>query len=352
VRLRTLIFSLMLLPLCPLPAAAAVVENLYQAVVTVKDHSAAELARGTSAGLGQVLVKLSGSREVLEDPEVREVLAEARSYMQQYQYRRPERDALELVCEFDPDLVTGILARTMLPLWTANRPPVLVWLVVDDANGRRLADRASHPRLTEVVEAEFQRRGVPVQFPLYDLEDTLAVSVHDLWQLDSLSIYTASRRYGSENVLAGRLRSLTGERWMGDWLYLWQDESRGATGYGDALGDFVSSGVHVAAEAMAARYSVAPTGNTGDGILVRVDGLRHFGDYRASLEYLETVELVERAVVEYADGETVVFRVNAQLQSEQLQRMIAFKKKLELREQFEPLEPGLPEAELVYQWNP
>ncbi|MCZ6828110.1 MAG: DUF2066 domain-containing protein [Gammaproteobacteria bacterium] len=351
-RLQHLFLSLVLALLCPFSAGAAEVENLYRAVVPVEDHSARQLSRATRRGLAQVLVKVSGSREVLRDPEVSEALDRAQSYMQQYQYRRPQRNTLELEVQFDQQLVTEVLTQALLPLWSANRPPVLVWLVVDDATGRNFAANDSYLELLAVIRAEFQRRGVPVEFPLYDLQDTLAVTVHDLWQLNSLPIVRASRRYHNEDVLVGRLRALSDQRWMGDWLYLWENESRSITEYGEPLDDFVSSGVHLAAEAMAARYAVAPTGTAGDGILVRVDGLHRYADYRASLDHLEAVQLVDAAVVEYAGGDTVVFRVNAQLQPEQLQRVIALKGKLRRLLQFEPLDATLPAAELVYRWSP
>jgi hypothetical protein len=352
VQLRILFIGLFLFLLYPLGAGAVVVDDLYQANVPVRDHSAAQLNRATRAGLAQVLVKVSGSREVLRNADVREALDRAQSFMQQYQYRRPDRNQLELELQFDQQLVTAVLTRVLLPLWTANRPPVLVWLVVDDASGRNVATRETHPALVEVVRARFQRRGVPVEFPLYDLQDTLEVSVHDLWLLDSLPIYRASRRYRNENVLVGRLRALPDQRWMGDWMYLWQDESKAITEYGEPLDDFVGAGVNLTAEAMAARYAFAPTLTTGEGILVRVDGLPGFAEYRASLEYFQTLELVDGAIVEYAAGDTVVFRVNAQLQAEQLQRVIAQKGKLESLHQFEPLDAALPAAELVYQWRP
>jgi hypothetical protein len=333
-------------------AAAVVMDDLYQANVPVRDHSAAQLKRATRAGLAQVLVKVSGSRDVLGNAQVREALDEAQDLMQQYQYRRLDRDQLELELQFDQQLVTDVLTTDLLPLWTANRPPVLVWMVVDDASGRNVATRESHPALVEVIQAEFQRRGVPVEFPLYDLQDTLEVSVHDLWQLDSLPIYRASQRYQSENVLVGRMRTLPEQRWMGDWLYVWRNQSNGITEYGEPLEKFVNSGVHLAAEAMAARYAFAPTATSGEGILVRIDGLLGFADYRASIDYLQALELVDAAIVEYAAGDTVVFRVSAQLQAEQLQRMIEEKGRLQSLEQFEPLDETLPAAELVYQWRP
>lgn len=352
VRPQPVIISLILLVLIAAPAGAVVVADLYRALVPVQDHSAEQLGRATSAGLAQVLVKASGSRAVLEDPAIQEVLPRARNYLQQYQYRRRDRDTLELEIQFDAEQVTGILSRALLPLWTADRPPVLVWLVVDDESGRRVASRESFPELVVAVEAEFDRRGVPVVFPLHDLQDAVAVDVHDLWQLESLSIYRASRRYQREDVLVGRLQAISGQRWMGDWMYLWRDESKSITQYGKDLDGFVAAGVQLTAEAMAARYAVAPTGTTGAGIFVRVDGLQTFADYRASANHLEEVELVESAVVAYAGNGTVVFRVNAQLEADQLQRVISAKGKLSLQQRFQPLAPELPTAELVYLWNP
>ena len=349
---RLFLFLSLSLVLIPAGAIADVVEGLYQATVTVEDHGAKQLASATRAGLGQVFIKVSGSSAILEDPEVFDALGRADSFMQQYQYRRVEGDTLELEIQFDPQLVTDILTQALLPLWTANRPPVLVWLVVDDASGRNVASRDAYADLLEVVKAEFMRRGVPVEFPLYDLQDTLAVSVHDLWQLDSLSVYGASRRYKRDDVLIGRLRETSGDRWMGDWMYLYHNDSRSVTGYGESLDKFVASGVYIASESMAARYAVSPTGSAGEGILVRVDGLASFADYRASQDYLEAVELVDAAIAEYVAGDTVVFRVAAQLETEQLQQLIASKRKLELQQQFQELETDRPAAALVYQWNP
>ena len=54
----------------------------------------------------------------------------------------------------------------------------------------------------------------------------------------------------------------------------------------------------------------------------------------------------------YVEGDSVLFRLQAQIQPEQLQRVIALRGKLELLAQALPLQSGLPPAELVYRWNP
>ena len=82
--------------LAPLPAAAVVVENLYRADIEVEDHSARVLQKATRAGLAQVLVKVSGSREVLENEDVKRGLRDNRRYLQRYQYHRLETGELNL----------------------------------------------------------------------------------------------------------------------------------------------------------------------------------------------------------------------------------------------------------------
>ena len=86
--MRPLLYILLLSVLWPGIVNAAVVDNLYQARVPVKDHSTRQLGRATRAGLAQVLVKVSGNREILGHEEVRQALDQSQKFMQQYQYRR------------------------------------------------------------------------------------------------------------------------------------------------------------------------------------------------------------------------------------------------------------------------
>ncbi len=334
-------------------AQAVVVEDLHRALVPVEDHSPRELGRATRAGLAQVYVKMSGSPTVLDNPLLQQSLDNASNYMQRYRYLRSnEDDSLQLQVHFDPQLINDLLLQASAPLWTANRPPLLIWLVVDDGAGRRLATAETHPALFERLAQELERRGVPAVYPLYDLQDTVALDVHELWRMDELAIFGASQRYGIANVLAGRLTTLPGERWMGDWIYLHNQDSSSASFYGEAAPVFSAAMVDAVADRMAERYAVAAGTSRGQDVLVRVDAIRDFAQYRQVLQLFENVELVDDAWPAYLEDESVVFRLSAQAEPEQLDRIVSLNRRLQRLDAAQPLRRGPLNLDLVYRWNP
>ncbi len=350
---RTLFQTLLLIAAIglALPASAVVVEDLHRALVDVEDHSNAQLQAATREALSQVLVKVSGSPAVLANEQLTAALDEASRYMQRYQYLRPEDGSLKLQVHFDPQSVNDLLRNAGAPLWTANRPPLLVWLVVDDATGRHIATPDSNPELFDTLTRELERRGVPVTFPLYDLQDTLAISVQALWRLDELAVYRASQRYGVANVLVGRMTALPGERWMGDWSYLYNQDSAAGSLYGQSAQAYSGEMVDFVADRMAGRYAVAADAQALE-VLVRVDDIDAFADYRTVLQYLEGIELVDDAWPAYLEGDSVVFRLAAQADAEALHRIVALNRRLQRQAQPEPLRRGPINLDLVYRWTP
>lgn len=349
--LRTAKFLLLCLLLSCGPARAVVVENLYRALVDVEDHSRSELQRATREGLAQVLVKVSGTAAVLQMDEINAALDQAPRYMQRYRYLRPEEGGLRFQVHFDAQLVNDLLRDAQAPLWTANRPPVLVWMVVSDESGRRPATPEANPEFFEQMQLALDRRGVPAVFPLNDLEDTVAVSVEGLWALDESAILKASERYGVSGVLAGRIRAMPDGRWLGDWRYLAGGESLDTSFYGEEVPVFTATVVDVVADRMAGRYAVAGEENALE-VLVRVDALGGFGDLRRVLDYFQSIELVDAAWPAYLEGDSVVFRLAAQADPDQLARIIQLNRRLQRQEAPTALRRGPINLDLVYQWNP
>jgi hypothetical protein len=340
---------LLVMVIGPLNAWAVIVDNLYQANVDVADHSVPALQKASRAGLAQVLVKVSGGRDVLDNAQVKSALADNRRYLQRYQYSRTPAGGLSLQIHYDPELLNNLLKDAQQPLWTANRPPLLVWLVADDGDGRQYVSADTHPELIEVLQAEFNRRGVPAVFPLYDLQDAQSVSVHDLWKMDSLAIYRGSRRYDVGNMLVGRMTGLSDGNWMGEWVFLANDERLANSYYGSDLRQFSAAGVDFVADHLAQRYAVAAGQSQGADVLVRVDALNSYTDYRAVAGYFESIELIEWAHPAFVDGTSMIFRLRAQADAEQLRRLFALNRHLQSEEFGSAANDSV---ELVYQWTP
>ena len=344
--LRRLGFAL-LLALAAGTVRAELVRDLYSAEVEISDQSAAELARASRVALSEVLVKVSGSADVLSNPAIAQAIGEARNHVQRYAYvdaaQAGKGPAVQVV--FDSNYVTGLVIDAGAPLWTANRPLVLVWLVEDDAAGRQFVSSDTAPGQLAYLQQAFARRGVPVQFPLYDLVDRTALSLDQAWSLDALALTGASSRYHLDDTLAGRFARLSSGV-VGEWSFLRGEErvTRSVTAADED--EFLQAGVALAAEAMAARYAVAASASAG-GLTMTVSGVSSYADYAAVVSWMEGLELVDHADVVRVRGNSITLQLRAQADATQLATIIELNKRLVPA----PLaSPGSPQTGLNYQW--
>nr|WP_241263285.1 DUF2066 domain-containing protein [Parahaliea mediterranea] len=341
-------WSAVVLLACWLAAAARaeVVGDLYTGQVPVADRSQQELARAASAALAEVLVKVSGSAEVLDLPEVAASLDNALSQAQQFSYARTgdEHRPLAARFEFDRGWVGDLLTRAGAPIWTANRPAVLLWLVQDTARGREFVNRDSAPELLAQLEADFERRGVPLRLPLYDLADAAALSAEQAWRLNTTALRQASSRYGVGEILAGRMTQLSSGQWLGDWAYLSAHGRIDRSATPESVERFLASGVGLVAEDMARRYAVAAGAAPASGVAMSVANVRSYADYAAIVTWLEGLELIEHANVEQVRGDRLELRLRAQADAARLAAII------ELNRHLVPV-GGAVDGELSYQWR-
>lgn len=328
---------------------AAVVPDLYSAQVPVTDQSSAALAKASRVALAEVMVKVSGSMAVLQNPGISAALGDARSHVQQYSFARGDTPDAGLLAriEFDSAWVTQVVIEAEAPLWTANRPAVLVWLVEEGPGGRQFISPDTSPVLLDGLQDEFSRRGVSSQLPLFDLADAAALTPDRAWTLQAETISAASARYKLQAVLAGRVARLSSGGVAGDWLFLHGGErvARAFTAENEEL--FFRDGVAMVAETMAARYAVTTSAAEG-GLVMLVSGVTAYADYAAIVSWLESLELIERANVEWVRGDTVQLRLLAQADARQLAGTI------ELNQRLVPVVPVVADTDstqLNYQWQ-
>ncbi len=328
------------------PLRAEVVKDLYAATVPVRDQGSEALTVSAGLALAQVLVKVSGSEETLRDPAVSDALRNARSEVQQYAFLPPKgEDPRQRVrMEFDADRVTELLLAAGLPLWTANRRPVLVWLVLEDEAGLSFATSETNPELVSELRTVFAERGVPLRLPLYDLRDAAAISPDDVWRLDAEKLTAASTRYGVEHIVGARLTGLSGGEWIGDWAHLEGAERRDLRIEAASTQEYLREGTAAMAERLAARYAVVASEENANGVAVRVSGVEEYTDLATIVRWLEDLEVVQRAAVTRVSGDRLELTVQARADAAELATLIT------LNDRLAPRTEPLPGAPLEYQW--
>lgn len=330
---RYLVALWLLLSLAP-ASYAEQVSGLYDVTLPVSAQSSQELGRATREGLKTVLVRVSGSSAVLTQRPVIAAIKQASSYTRQYgyEYYRNEEDDSEqmrVLVEFEPKLIDQLLRGAGLPLWSSNRPSVLVWMVVDDIDGRRFVGPERDPSIVKAVRDNAIRRGLSVKFPDLDLQDMVALSVNDLWQLNEHKAGPALERYKADTVLLGRVSKLTNGEWLGRWSYSDALQQYRFDGEGETVEEYVGAAIDEVAEVLASQYAVVPVNTTQDGVLMRVSGVTGFIDYARVISYLESVAAIRHANVVYINGDAIVVRLIADGQLSQLAQSFALGRKLQ-----------------------
>ena len=300
-------------------ARAAELPDLYEAEVPVSSQESGERESALGLALRRVFTKVTGQRNVdLHEP-LAAALKVPRHFVQQFQYRSVrggdpeagEEESLQLWAKFDAELVDALLRGADLTVWGRSRPSTLVWLSVESAEGRDLLAAEDASPYFRSIEEGAQRRGIPVVLPLLDLEDRLALNPDELWAGFFDDLRAASARYDAEAILLVRLREFQPTLSEARWSLLMDGGEQHWTTRSDLPELLLEDGVHMAADFLAARYA-RPAEEDATGMVdMVVTGVRTLHDYARALEYLDSLEEVERVDVDAVEPDQVRFRVAA-----------------------------------------
>lgn len=339
IRVKTLFLSvLLLMTSLSLPVWAERVADLYSVTVPVADQGKRALKTGVRDAFAQVLLKVTGSRDVMSRPEVIAAQSRASSYVLQYSYstvsvkgQKSEKKQTEkrLKVDFQHKAIQALLRQAQLPMWTANRPNVLIWLVVDDTRHRQLMGAEALPDMQLASRQRAQLRGLPLSIPLLDLEDSMALTLDDVWGFNSSLIHGASQRYNSDAVLVGRVVITSTSRWMGSWWFDYQGKTVTFDGQGDDAQSYLGFGVDTIADQLAEKYAIYPSVQQEGRIQLVLDGVSDFSAYASASKYLKTLVSVRELQLLALNGDQLVFELAIEGEIEQLQSLLKIDRRLQ-----------------------
>ncbi len=361
--------ALLLIVLCclmPRLDVAAATAELYAAEVPLQVRDRAAEDEAFAAALAQVLVRVTGLRDVSEDAALTALLSRARALTRQWSYTREG-----LWVQFDAGLVARELQALERPVWGAERPRVLTWLVIDD--GERPAfilgetdsvwppqlepvrADAARPASREPIESPSvlppvldlagwrdgladvaTRRAVPLVLPVMDLADRVRVTPERLcgagfasWPESRVAVEAyaaetdtdlpwrvAAERYRADAILIGCARAL-GDRLVIDWtLQLGEGEGGERRRW---RGD-LAEGAHGAADVLA--RALAPVGREAGRYRLQVSGIDSLDAYGRLMRHLEGLSLIDAVEVERINGDIIHLAVRTRADASQLGRAL------------------------------
>lgn len=305
-------------------AVAVVVPDMFTAVVPVAAQSPEEFARGAATGMEQVLVRLTGRTDITTVPAIKAALRTADVYLLQFRYEGQSDQGVLLNVSFDQPLLEKLLRDNKIPLWPADRVPVAVWLILEDASGERsLVNPDSQPALTAALDAVALRRGLVLRYPLLDLADATRIDPLVAWDnRDAKPFIEASVRYEAPAVLVGRFTATSvatdAASYAGSWQMADAQGEKSLNLDDGAWDKHAELGITIAAEILAARYAIAPVAIAGEGTLIEVSNITSFNAYNALLTSVKSLTAVQQVMPQAIDADRVTLRIVAEGQLNQL----------------------------------
>ena len=176
------------------------------AAIAVDDQSQRSQDSALKSAFKQVMIKITGNKDALQNPGVKAALRTPQAYLRSYRFDFQEGETL-YVAEFDKIKLNELLQREGLPLWGERRPETLLWLATEDSESgeRQLLDETTPSEMREHLSAKAKERGLPLSFPLMDLTDRTTISIYDVWGRFVQSLTQASNRYSVDNVIGARV---------------------------------------------------------------------------------------------------------------------------------------------------
>ena len=346
---------------------AVEIEGLFEVSVEVSDQSNRVRKAATKQALIDVIVRLSGQSSATSNPTVRAVLRKPSNYIQHYLYRDQQTETnkqLMLDLFFDEQSLRTLLRKASLPRWSANRPQVLIWVAIGDENqrflmgtdGERLLPSIIDPSINDplINDAPFDlstqefpelpeeqpqidlkqtlsdvaaERGLPIIFPLMDLEDSFIINVADIWGGFLSPIRTASERYQNDAVLSAKLIK-SDDLWLSQWLLLHKGRTISWELSSTSVETALVAGMHETTNKLASQYAVFEDSVYRNELMISVNNVEQIDDYANLLKYLQGLTSVHSVNVDLVDGATIQLRLGLIGEAEAMLQSISLNKQL------------------------
>jgi uncharacterized protein len=329
----SLLFSLFLL-ISP-TANAIKVSGLYQASAPVTDESTAKRKPAIKQALIQVLIKLTGDRNIAKTGGVGPLIDQPDRFVQQYRYQQvadknnPQIQSKELWVQFDENALNNALRSYGLNIWGKERPAILVWLAHEKNSNRQLVSFEENPEYINMLDRHASSRGVALIFPLLDLEDTSQMNVSDVWGGFKEPVMNASQRYQSDVVFTGKLSQTLPTLWELEWTAYLNGQEMKWTSRGELAEMVLEEGINELTDRLASQY--VNTFSSGTEVLqLTVSNINNLDAYAKTLSYIESIQAVTEVQVKKVTENEVLFEVISHGGVNAINQTIALGKTLEL----------------------
>ncbi|WNB77295.1 DUF2066 domain-containing protein [Methylomonas koyamae] len=247
-------------------ADAVEVKGLYEIELVARSQSAEDRLQAIKQAMYAVLSRVLVAEDISKIPAVQQALASAQNYVKQSQFslisadEQPDNEARLIRVQFDEDQLMQVMRDSHVGIWSEIRPETLVWLVVDEDGVRQFYNADAMPEVESALAFAAKIKGIPMIYPMLDLEEQQKISVSEVLSADSRNLLAVSARYEVTSVMAGRIAK-KGGCWQGEWAFYFDGKIKQWNSECLPLKAAAVAGAEGAYQVLSNYYGVKPSAN-------------------------------------------------------------------------------------------
>lgn len=302
------------------------VPDLFEAEIGIDGFRSANSKQVLGQGIRQVLIKVTGNVNITEHPNIKPAVDNPEYYLQQYSHKIIENSAatslddgseikvkkLVSIQKYNEERIHELLKKSGIPIWGSQRPLTLAWVTIEfDPKTRLVLNDTDITHFNnlykDIVKSSAAIRGVPIAFPLQDLEEQLQISPSSIWAQFPDDLRRASLRYGPDIIISASIQPRDESTWQAKWLIIGQENTIEYITSAPNLTRTIEQGVSWLADTLAKFY--ASEHGASELVKIRVNDINNIKDLTNIEKYIEGLTVVERLRLVEVDKDNLEFEV-------------------------------------------
>ena len=350
---RKILIIIIVIFFLPLSGMAVQVQDMNIAFVDVPDQSDPTFQKVLPQALEQVLIRMSGNTDVMTLPSVQNILPQISRYIEKYSYvtriEDNQNQQLLLQVAFNPQAIKQLLKNANQTILSINRPLMMVWFSIpNETQSQILASDSQKPVIQAVKQVAFVR-GVPIIFPMMDLEDKINVQPHPSTVPNNQQLQAISQRYEVDSILSGTVIAAKECQLQGEWKFFLNETSYEWQTSGSNLIQVVKNGVNRAVDMMINQFATLDSKGMESLVTMQVSGVKTLDDYVHVVSTLKHLMPVTKVSVSGITADMLLLKIKATGNLDDLVQ--ALKAVSHLVAETAPIQTGLTATHLFYHWK-
>ena len=301
-------------------SAAIEVDGLYSSTIYVTDQSSSARELAAKKCFVDILIKATGDSFVGRRPEVIKAKYDAHKLINSFRYNGPyengEKSSWQLVLNFDPKAINSFLQENKIPFWSSDRPEVIAWIAVEKGNDRKVISSDNKSEIKRTFDDAAFRRGIPLIFPMMDVDDLRKISISDIWAGFDDELKKASARYSVNHIFSARIYRQNNGKWIAKWHLRGLSIDSNWSDNNSNFSSLINAGIDTAADIMSKKYALSSEIDNSNRIKIAITGIDSMRKYISIQKYLGKMISVKSLFITYADNNTMVFSIDVDGDSE------------------------------------